>query len=286
MIIYLEKHKIKYSGNYKIKNLKSKQINNFNFYKVFILAIDVKKVSKTYIRKEEDFTVLNNVDLHIDDGEFICFLGPSGCGKTTLLRIIAGLEKADEGEVYDREELITGPSKERGFIFQQYSLFPWLNVLDNVLFGLKSNEKSNKAENLATAEDYIKRVGLSEFKYNYPHELSGGMKQRVAIIRSLVNHPPILLMDEPFSAVDMLTRHSLQDQLTDIWKKSNSTILFVTHDIDEAIYLADKIVIMDKNPGRIQDIVEVPFERPRQRESEEILKFQDKIESKLTKWEV
>lgn len=253
---------------------------------MFILAIDVKKVSKTYIRKEENFTVLNNVDLHIDDGEFICFLGPSGCGKTTLLRIIAGLEKADEGEVYDREELITGPSKERGFIFQQYSLFPWLNVLDNVLFGLKSNEKSNKAENLATAEEYIKRVGLSEFKYNYPHELSGGMKQRVAIIRSLVNHPPILLMDEPFSAVDMLTRHSLQDQLTDIWKKSNSTILFVTHDIDEAIYLADKIVIMDKNPGRIQDIIEVPFERPRQRESEEILKFQDKIESKLAQWEV
>lgn len=253
---------------------------------MFILAIDVKKVSKTYIRKEENFTVLNNIDLHIDDGEFICFLGPSGCGKTTLLRIIAGLEKADEGEVYDREELITGPSKERGFIFQQYSLFPWLNVLDNVLFGLKSNEKSNKAENLATAEEYIKRVGLSEFKYNYPHELSGGMKQRVAIIRSLVNHPPILLMDEPFSAVDMLTRHSLQDQLTDIWKKSNSTILFVTHDIDEAIYLADKIVIMDKNPGRIQDIIEVPFERPRQRESEEILKFQDKIESKLAQWEV
>lgn len=253
---------------------------------MFILAIDVKKVSKTYIRKEENFTVLNNVDLHIDDGEFICFLGPSGCGKTTLLRIIAGLEKADEGEVYDREELITGPSKERGFIFQQYSLFPWLNVLDNVLFGLKSNEKSNKAENLATAEEYIKRVGLSEFKYNYPHELSGGMKQRVAIIRSLVNHPPILLMDEPFSAVDMLTRHSLQDQLTDIWKKSNSTILFVTHDIDEAIYLADKIVIMDKNPGRILDIIEVPFERPRQRESEEILKFQDKIESKLAQWEV
>ncbi|WP_461461371.1 ABC transporter ATP-binding protein [Methanobrevibacter sp.] len=250
------------------------------------MAIDVKKVSKTYIRKEENFTVLNNVDLHIDDGEFICFLGPSGCGKTTLLRIIAGLEKADEGEVYDREKLITGPSKERGFIFQQYSLFPWLNVLDNVLFGLKSNEKSNKAENLATAEEYIKRVGLSEFKYNYPHELSGGMKQRVAIIRSLVNHPPILLMDEPFSAVDMLTRHSLQDQLTDIWKKSNSTILFVTHDIDEAIYLADKIVIMDKNPGRIQDIVEVPFERPRQRESEEILKFQDKIESMLAQWEV
>ena len=253
---------------------------------MFILAIDVKNVSKTYIRKEENFTVLNNVDLYIDDGEFICFLGPSGCGKTTLLRIIAGLEKADEGEVYDRGELITGPSNERGFIFQQYSLFPWLNVLDNVMFGLELNNKSSKEENLATAEKYIKRVGLSEFKYNYPHELSGGMKQRVAIIRSLVNHPPILLMDEPFSAVDMLTRHSLQDQLTDIWKKSDSTILFVTHDIDEAIYLADKIVIMDKNPGRIQEIVEVPFERPRQRESEEILKFQDKIEEKLSQWEV
>ena len=172
------------------------------------MAIDIKNVSKSFVTKDKDFTALKNVNLHVDDGELICLLGPSGCGKTTLLRMIGGLEKADEGEIYDREELVTGPSKDRGFIFQQYSLFPWLNVLDNVMFGLNLSGEHSKEENLAAAERYLERVGLADFKYSYPHELSGGMKQRVAIIRSLLNHTPVLLMDEPFSAVDMLNRHS------------------------------------------------------------------------------
>ncbi len=252
---------------------------------MFILAIDVKNVSKSFVTKDKDFTALKNVDLHVDDGELICLLGPSGCGKTTLLRMIGGLEKADEGEIFDRGELVTGPSKDRGFIFQQYSLFPWLNVLDNVMFGLNLNKDSSKEENLAAAERYLERVGLADFKYSYPHELSGGMKQRVAIIRSLLNHTPVLLMDEPFSAVDMLNRHSLQEQLIGVWKRFNTTILFVTHDVDEAVYLADKIVIMDKNPGRIQEIIEVPLERPRQRESRAFLDFQDEVEKKLGVWE-
>ena len=252
---------------------------------MFILAIDIKNVSKSFVTKDKDFTALKNVNLHVDDGELICLLGASGCGKTTLLRMIGGLEKADEGEIFDRGELVTGPSKDRGFIFQQYSLFPWLNVLDNVMFGLNLSGEHSKEENLAAAERYLERVGLSDFKYSYPHELSGGMKQRVAIIRSLLNHTPVLLMDEPFSAVDMLNRHSLQEQLIGVWKRFESTILFVTHDVDEAVYLADKIVIMDKNPGRIQEIIEVPLERPRQRESREFLDFQDVVEKKLGVWE-
>ena len=229
---------------------------------MFILAIDIKNVSKSFITKDKDFMALKDVNLHVDDGELICLLGPSGCGKTTLLRMVAGLEEPDEGEIYDRGELVEGPSKERGFIFQQYSLFPWLNVLDNVMFGLNLSGK-----------------------YSYPHELSGGMKQRVAIIRSLLNHTPVLLMDEPFSAVDMLNRHTLQEQLIGVWKRFETTILFVTHDVDEAVYLADKIVIMDKRPGRIKDVVEVPLERPRQRESREFLDFQDEVEKLLGVWE-
>ena len=194
---------------------------------MFILAIDIKNVSKSFVTNDKEFTALKNVNLHVDDGELICLLGPSGCGKTTLLRMIGGLENADEGEIYDRGELVTGPSKDRGFIFQQYSLFPWLNVLDNVMFGLNLNKDSSKEENLAAAERYLERVGLADFKYSYPHELSGGMKQRVAIIRSLLNHTPVLLMDEPFSAVDMLNRHSLQEQLIGVWKRFETTILLL-----------------------------------------------------------
>ena len=140
---------------------------------MFILAIDIKNVSKSFVTKDKDFTALKNVNLHVDDGELICLLGPSGCGKTTLLRMIGGLEKADEGEIFDRGELVTGPSKDRGFIFQQYSLFPWLNVLDNVMFGLNLSGEHSKEENLAAAERYLERVGLADFKYSYPHELSG-----------------------------------------------------------------------------------------------------------------
>lgn len=249
------------------------------------LAIDIKNISKSFTTKDKEFTALKNINLHVDDGELICLLGPSGCGKTTLLRLIGGLEEADEGEIYDREELVSGPSKDRGFIFQQYSLFPWLNVLDNVMFGLNLSDEKTKEENLKDAERYLERVGLAEFKYSYPHELSGGMKQRVAIIRSLLNHTPVLLMDEPFSAVDMLNRHNLQEQLIGVWKRFETTILFVTHDVDEAVYLADKIVVMDKKPGRIKEIVEVPLERPRQRETKEFLDFQDKIEKLLGVWE-
>ncbi len=248
------------------------------------MAIEVKNITKSYSTKDKEFTVLKDINLHIDDNELVCFLGPSGCGKTTLLRMIGGLETPNSGEIYDRGQLVEGPSNERGFIFQQYSLFPWLNVLDNVMFGMNLSDK-NKKENLAKAERYLESVGLQEFKYSYPHELSGGMKQRVAIIRSIINDTPVLLMDEPFSAVDMINRHNLQEQLIETYKKIKSTVLFVTHDVDEAVFLADKIVILDRNPGRINNIIEVPLERPRQRDSKEFLEFQDKIEKHLSVWE-
>lgn len=251
------------------------------------MAIDIKNVSKSFVTKHKDETlnVLKDVNLHVDDKELICILGPSGCGKTTLIRIVAGLEEATQGEVYDNGTLVEGPSKDRGFIFQQYSLFPWLTVLDNVMFGLNLDEESSKEENLEAAERYLERVGLADFKDSYPHELSGGMKQRVAIIRSLLNHAPVLLMDEPFSAVDMQNRQRLQEQLIDVRSRFDTTILFITHDVDEAIYLADRVVVMDRNPGRIKEIVEVDLPHPRNRNSDDFLKLQDKVEELLGVWE-
>ncbi len=246
------------------------------------MSIEVKNINKSFESKKTDkLSVLADINLTINDGELICLLGPSGCGKTTLLRLIAGLDQPTSGEIVANGEVVKKPSGDRAVIFQQYSLFPWLTVLQNVTFGLEMTNKGNKAENIAAAERYLTNVGLIDFKDSYPHELSGGMKQRVAIIRSLLNHSPILLMDEPFSALDMQNRHKLQEQLIGVWKRFENTIVFVTHDVDEAVYLADKIVIMDKNPGRIAEIIEVDIERPRKRESDEFIQLQESIVDKL-----
>lgn len=246
------------------------------------MAIEVKNINKSFeSKKTEELSVLEDIDFTIQDGELICLLGPSGCGKTTLLRLIAGLDQPTSGEIIANGEVVEKPSGDRAVIFQQYSLFPWLTVLENVTFGLEMTNKGNKSENIAAAERYLESVGLIDFKDSYPHELSGGMKQRVAIIRSLLNHSPILLMDEPFSALDMQNRHKLQEQLIGVWKRFENTIVFVTHDVDEAVYLADKIVILDKNPGRIAEIIEVDIERPRKRESAEFIELQESIVDKL-----
>ena len=241
------------------------------------MTIEIKNICKSFEGKNKNLSVLKDINLTINDGELICLLGPSGCGKTTLLRLIAGLEQPSSGEIIANGEVVKKPSGDRAVIFQQYSLFPWLTVLQNVTFGLEMTKKGTKEENIAAAERYLESVGLIDFKDSYPHELSGGMKQRVAIIRSLLNHSPILLMDEPFSAVDMQTRHKLQEQLIGVWKRFKNTIVFVTHDVDEAVYLADKIVILDKNPGRIASIVEVDIERPRKRDSREFIQIQEAI---------
>ena len=246
------------------------------------MPIEVKNINKSFKSKKNDqLSVLKDINLSIDDGELVCLLGPSGCGKTTLLRLIAGLDQPTSGEIIANGEKVVEPSGDRAVIFQQYSLFPWLTVLQNVTFGLEMTNKGSKEENIETAERYLTRVGLIDFKDSYPHELSGGMKQRVAIIRSLLNHSPILLMDEPFSALDMQNRHKLQEQLIGVWKRFENTIVFVTHDVDEAVYLADKIVIMDKNPGRINKIIEVDIERPRKRDSKEFIALQESIVENL-----
>lgn len=246
------------------------------------MSIEVKNINKSFKSKKTDnLSVLEGINLHIDDGEFVCLLGPSGCGKTTLLRLIAGLDQPSSGEIIANGDKVDKPSGDRAVIFQQYSLFPWLTVLQNVTFGLEMTKKGSKEENIAAAERYLTSVGLIDFKDSYPHELSGGMKQRVAIIRSLLNHSPILLMDEPFSALDMQNRHKLQEQLIGVWKRFENTIVFVTHDVDEAVYLADKIVIMGKNPGRIENVVEVDMERPRKRDSQDFIALQDSIVENL-----
>ena len=246
------------------------------------MSIEVKNINKSFkSKKTNQLSVLEDINLTIDDGELVCLLGPSGCGKTTLLRLIAGLDQPTSGEIIANGEKVLKPSGDRAVIFKQYSLFPWLTVLQNVTFGLEMTNKGSKEENVAAAERYLTSVGLIDFKDSYPHELSGGMKQRVAIIRSLLNHSPILLMDEPFSALDMQNRHKLQSQLIGVWKRFENTIVFVTHDVDEAVYLADKIVIMGKNPGRIDKVIEVDMERPRKRDSEEFIALQESIVENL-----
>lgn len=247
------------------------------------MAIEIKNINKSFHGRglDHDIKVLDDVNLNIEDGEFVCLLGPSGCGKTTLLRLIAGLDQPTSGEVIADGKTVKKPSGDRAVIFQQYSLFPWLTVLENVMFGLNLKKDRTKEENLKAAERYLESVGLIDFKDSYPHELSGGMKQRVAIIRSLLNHSPILLMDEPFSALDMQNRHMLQEQLIGVWKRFKNTIVFVTHDVDEAIYLADKIVIMDKNPGKIKEIFDVDMPRLRKRESKEFIEIQEEVLDKL-----
>ena len=244
------------------------------------MSIEIKNINKSFDGRGKNLSVLEDINLTIDDGEFVCLLGPSGCGKTTLLRLIAGLDNPTSGEVVANGEVVEKPSGDRAVIFQQYSLFPWLTVLQNVTFGLEMSGGS-KEENIQAAERYLQSVGLLDFKDSYPHELSGGMKQRVAIIRSLLNHSPILLMDEPFSALDMQNRHKLQEQLIGVWQRFENTIVFVTHDVDEAVFLADKIVLLDKNPGKIAEVINVGLERPRKRESQEFLEIQESIVDKL-----
>jgi NitT/TauT family transport system ATP-binding protein len=231
------------------------------------LAID--HVSKVFEKNRGDVTIaLDDISLEIEDKEFVCFVGPSGCGKTTLLRIIAGLDTATSGEVRLMGTPIRGPDPKRGMVFQEYSLFPWRTVEDNITFGLEMRGVP-KAEQKTVAETYLAMVGLTQFRRAYPYELSGGMRQRVAIARALANEPDVLLMDEPFGALDAQTRNTMQRELLEIWEETQKTILFVTHSVDEAVFLADRIVILSPRPGRICDSIKVDLLRPRERTSPE-----------------
>ncbi|WP_242951494.1 ABC transporter ATP-binding protein [Clostridium kluyveri] len=229
------------------------------------LTIKVNNVSKVYeIRGKKKVLVLKDVNLTVNTNEFTCILGPSGCGKSTLLRIIAGLDSSTEGTVQIDEQTITEPNKNSSVVFQDYALFPWRTVVQNVEFGLILRKVPRK-EAKEKALKYLNIVNMSEFKDQYIHQLSGGMKQRVAIARALVMEPKILLMDEPFGALDTFTRIQLQDELINICKNRELSVVFVTHDIDEAIYLGDKIAIMKSNPGNINSLIEIPLIKPRNR---------------------
>ena len=222
------------------------------------VLLDVRKLTKTF----HAHTTLDEISLQVFRREFMCVVGPSGCGKSTFIRIVAGLETPTNGDVLLAGEPVSGPGSDRGMVFQGYTLFPWLTVKKNVMFGLELGSKS-QSEAETEARQWIGLVGLSKFENSYPHELSGGMKQRVAIARALANKPRILLMDEPYGALDAQTRCKMQSYLMQIWKQVEVTILFVTHDLDEAILLADRILVLGTNPSRIMELIEVPVPRPR-----------------------
>ena len=209
-----------------------------------------------------------------DIGEFCVLLGPSGCGKSTLLRLIAGLDKPDSGEILVNNQPVRGPGKDRGMVFQKYTSLPWLTVADNVAYGMKINGVP-EAQRRETVERLLKSVELSEFANVYPETLSGGMQQRVAIARTLALRPSVILMDEPFGALDAQTRSDMQQLLLQIWEETACTILFVTHDVEEAIYLADSIFIMSSHPGTIVENVQVPFDRPRDLALKETSQFHE-----------
>lgn len=210
----------------------------------------------------EEFIALENFSLSIRQGEFVSIVGPSGCGKSTLLDMVSGLTKSKGGEIYIDGRLVTGPALDRGFIMQGYALFPWRTVRRNVEYGLEVKHVPKK-EREAIIKEYIDLVGLNGFEDRFPNELSGGMRQRVAIARSLAYDPEVLLMDEPFAAVDVQTRETLQDELLRIWDKTQKTILFVTHSIEEAVLLSDWVVVMTRHPGSVKRIVDIKLPRPR-----------------------
>ena len=227
--------------------------------------VEISQITRRFIRDDgEPVLALDDVSLSIADDEFISFVGPSGCGKTTLLRIIAGLDEASSGEVLVDGNRIIGPGPKVGMVFQEYSLFPWRTILDNIAFGLEMRGVPRQSR-FEIARGYIRLVGLEQFEKSYPYELSGGMRQRVAIARALANDPDLLLMDEPFGALDAQTRNKMQAELLTIWEQSKKTILFVTHSVDEAVFLSDRIVVMSPRPGKIRSIVPVLIPRPRNR---------------------
>jgi NitT/TauT family transport system ATP-binding protein len=226
------------------------------------VVLEARGLTKTFDAPAGAITALTGIDLTIHRREFVCVIGPSGCGKSTLIRLVAGLEEPSGGSIALEGREVHGPGPGRGMVFQSYTLFPWLTVRGNVEFGLRmTGHKPDEAAE--EAAHWIELVGLSRFADAYPSQLSGGMKQRVAIARALANEPRILLMDEPFGALDAQTRCQMQGYLLEIWQNVEVTILFITHDLDEAVYLGDRIVVLDAQPGRVREVIEVPLPRPR-----------------------
>lgn len=242
--------------------------------------IRIENVSKKYTNLiGEENEAVENVSLTIGAGEFVSFMGPSGCGKTTLLRIIAGLLKPDSGQLYLDDEPITGPGCERGLVFQNPELYQWLNVEQNVAFGLKARKVYH--EHKDDVQKYIDMVGLTGFEKSLPHHLSGGMQQRTAFARALINRPKVLLLDEPFGALDAFTRVALQDRLLELWKTIGYTAVMVTHDVEEAVVLSQRVIVMSGRPARVIDIQEIDLPYPRNRNAIEVVELKKKILSNL-----
>jgi len=229
-------------------------------------TIDIQNLNKHYTVKGKPLQVLDNISLSIKPGEFVSIVGASGCGKSTLLRLLIGLEGGYEGNILLDGKRIQGTSLDRGIVFQEHRLFPWLTVEDNIRVGLLNAQGEASAKE-KSVQEHISLVGLKGFEKAYPHQLSGGMSQRVAIARALVNRPEVLLLDEPFGALDALTRSHLQQELQRIWQAEGITAILVTHDVEEAVFLGDRIVVMQPRPGRIKRIVDVPLARTRERNS-------------------
>jgi ABC-type nitrate/sulfonate/bicarbonate transport system ATPase subunit len=241
-------------------------------------ALRVVSVSKSFPRADDPVIrihALDGVTLSLGAGEFVSILGPSGCGKSTLLRLIAGLDMCDSGELRVGDESIIGPSAERGLVFQDPNLFPWLTVRGNVESGLVA--RGVLQQKRGEVEEYIRLVGLDSFPDAFPHHLSGGMAQRAALARALINHPKLLLLDEPLGALDAFTRMKMQDEVLRLWEARGTTMLLVTHDIDEAIYMSDRIILMTPRPGRIERVIPISLDRPRQRNHPQFLRLRSEI---------
>ncbi len=236
--------------------------------------LSIQNVNKSFTVDGQKVDVLKDINLEVQEGEFIAIVGHSGCGKSTLLKIIAGLEKNDTGLVTVDGKEVNGPGMDRGMIFQEHRLFPWMSIEKNVQLGLKGLSKEEKTK---LSDQYLELVKLSEFKKAYPSQLSGGMSQRAAIARSLVSQPEVLLLDEPFGALDALTKIELQEELLKIRERFHNTMLMVTHDIEEAVYLADRIVVMSARPGRIKDVIKVELGTYRDRGGSDFAHYKKKI---------
>lgn len=246
--------------------------------------IRTEHIDKVYSSNgHEDMKALSDISIDIQDNDFVCIVGPSGCGKSTLLRILAGLDFPTRGKVIVNDHVVKGPGADRGMVFQTYTLFPWMSVEDNIKFGLKL-KKMPQDKQQEIADKYLEIIGLTKFRNSYPKELSGGMKQRVAIARALANQPEVLLMDEPFGALDPHTKAMMQLLMREIWEKEHPTVVFITHDIDEAVFLADKIYIMSTHPGMIMEEknIYLPHKRTLDiKDSQEFLKIRREINEEL-----
>lgn len=235
--------------------------------------VEIKNLTKRFENKDKTVTALEDINLSIEEGSFVSIIGGSGCGKSTMLRIIGGLETSYDGEVLVDGSRVTGPSRDKGFIFQDHRLLPWLTVKENIWFSLPQEKKNDEA----LIRENLELVGLGEFENAYPKQLSGGMAQRVAVARALANQPKILLLDEPFGALDAITKVHLQEQMLRIWKQEKITMIIVTHDIDEAVYLGQKVVVMTPHPGRIKRVRSVDLGTPRLRTGSQFTRVRDDI---------